>query len=110
MSDILHSRMLPLAGARVLELGAGTALPSILCARDQDVQRIVVTDYDEASLLQRMRENVEANTFSDKRLRVRGHTWGVNVDDLRDEMGKPSISNTQAENDTADVILLADCL
>ncbi|CEH12333.1 Predicted methyltransferase [Ceraceosorus bombacis] len=109
MSDIIHSGILPLHGNRILELGAGTGLPSILCAAQPNVQRVVVTDYDEPTLLHRLKENVMSNPGIGNKIRVRGHAWGVNVDDLRDEMGR-ALSHSAAENDKADVILLADCL
>jgi nicotinamide N-methyltransferase len=72
---------------RVLELGAGTGLPS-LCAVLAGARAVVVTDYDSPELIARLRTNVYANVpeplaAERGRVRVAGHTWGrADAEDL----------------------------
>jgi nicotinamide N-methyltransferase len=61
-------------GKRVLELGAGGALPSIACAlAGADV---VATDYADASLVSNIAFNASANGAD---LAAVGHTWGTDI-------------------------------
>jgi nicotinamide N-methyltransferase len=56
---IIYNRDLSLC--RVLELGAGGALPSIV-AHLQGASKVVITDYPDADLVENMTYNVKANT------------------------------------------------
>jgi nicotinamide N-methyltransferase len=57
-------------GNSVLELGAGAGLPSIIAAL-AGAQRVVVTDYPDASLVENLRYNVDMNVPEDRRGRIR---------------------------------------
>lgn len=67
----------------VLELGAGTALPSVLAAL-LGARRVVVTDYPAPAIMSVLRENVAHNTRSVLSptgsvaldIHVEGHAWG----------------------------------
>merc|ERR1712071_181950 len=93
-----------------IELGAGTALPSLVCLYRQS-QLSIITDYPEESVLTALRETVgwnwngiinllhnqEGTHPSEKQARRRvgviGHEWGVNVDQVR-KLGYQLISKT----------------
>ncbi|KAH6669156.1 hypothetical protein F5X68DRAFT_159680 [Plectosphaerella plurivora] len=73
-------------GAAVIELGAGTALPSILAAL-VGASRVVATDYPAPAIIDTLRENVARNTTSDRcppgreptprsAISIEGHAWG----------------------------------
>ena len=65
----LYSNPSHIRGRRVLELGAGTALPSLLCARHLDVDLMLATDANETAVakLQEAEPRVNASvvTFDD---------------------------------------------
>ncbi|EGN96839.1 hypothetical protein SERLA73DRAFT_170214 [Serpula lacrymans var. lacrymans S7.3] len=91
---------------RVLELGAGAGLPSILISRVYQDALVTVSDYPDDSLIQTLLENVERNDVSD-RCRVVPYAWGTDISRL--------ISNNRTpgyEDDTHlfDVIIAADTL
>jgi predicted nicotinamide N-methyase len=93
-------------GKRVLELGAGTGLASIV-AGVKGAREVVVSDYPAKEVLANIRTNVENNVVSRKakgeggigEVRVEGHEWGV-LDDAFSVANKESFSR----------ILVADCL
>ncbi|KAK4241125.1 hypothetical protein C8A03DRAFT_30730 [Achaetomium macrosporum] len=95
------------AGLKTLELGAGTALPSIMAGL-LGAQRVVVTDYPAPAVLKTLRENVAATVqarfapagrFAVEEVLVEGHGWG--------ELETP----LARENRHAfDRVLAADCL
>ncbi|KYK59642.1 nicotinamide N-methyltransferase [Drechmeria coniospora] len=96
-------------GQAVLELGAGTALPSIM-AGILGARRVVVTDYPAPPILSSLRSNVEHNirpSFAPAgssatpaaSILVQGHSWG----ELSDAF---CLSNRHA----FDRIFVADCL
>ncbi|WVQ79798.1 hypothetical protein IAT38_001898 [Cryptococcus sp. DSM 104549] len=62
---------------RVLELGAGAGLPSIVCTLAGS-EKVVVTDYPDEGLLENLRYNVEMNVEEEGRegIVVDGHLWG----------------------------------
>ena len=94
-------------GLRTVELGAGTALPSIMAAL-LGARHILVTDYPAPPVMETLRQNVEANTqpalspFLCRELesvRVDGHSWG--------ELSTPlALENRHA----FDRVFVADCL
>ncbi|KAK4453132.1 hypothetical protein QBC34DRAFT_446525 [Podospora aff. communis PSN243] len=101
------------AGLDTFELGAGTALPSLMSAL-LGARRVVVTDYPAPVILKTLRDNVAANShpsFSPKGyiiatsenggggLEVEGHSWG--------EFDGPL---AQANRHAFDRVFVADCL
>ena len=60
---------------RVLELGAGAGLPSILISRCYNHVDVFVSDYPDDELIRSLRTNVETNGVSNK-CRVIPHAWG----------------------------------
>lgn len=60
-------------GKAVCELGAGTGLPSLVCAR-LGARKIVVTDYPDEGILTTLKENAEGQRETD--IRVEGLMWG----------------------------------
>ncbi|PPQ94913.1 hypothetical protein CVT25_004399, partial [Psilocybe cyanescens] len=68
----------------VLELGAGGALPSIVTAKN-GAQKVVVTDYPDASLADNMTYNIAENVGDESpRVDVQGYIWGRPVGPLLD--------------------------
>ncbi|PNH53054.1 hypothetical protein VD0003_g4343 [Verticillium dahliae] len=93
-------------GLATLELGAGTALPSLLAAL-LSARRVVVTDYPAASVLETLRANVtlgavpaaSPTSIVAPEVTVEGHAWG----DLTTPL---AVSSAHA----FDRLLMADCL
>ncbi|KAK0626462.1 nicotinamide N-methyltransferase [Immersiella caudata] len=101
------------AGLDTFELGAGTALPSLMSAL-LGSRRVVVTDYPAPVILKTLRHNVAANSqpsFSPKGhivaasenggggIEVEGHSWG--------EFNRPL---ARANKHAFDRVFVADCL
>ncbi|WFC98804.1 nicotinamide N-methyltransferase [Malassezia yamatoensis] len=106
LADAIYANYFPLSGQNVLELGAGSGLPSLTAAVCTDAKKIVVTDYDDASILAALRANLE-KVRKQNSLRapivVAPHTWGSSIDDVADLLS----ARTPVLFDT---ILLADCV
>lgn len=60
-------------GKSVCELGAGTGLPSLVCAR-LGAQQVVVTDYPDEGILRTLKENAQSQ--KEETIRVEGLMWG----------------------------------
>jgi nicotinamide N-methyltransferase len=75
-------------GNSVLELGAGAGLPSIIAAL-AGAQRVVVTDYPDASLVENLRYNVDMNVPEDRRGRITEAVSNGVVSRLPLSEGKP---------------------
>jgi predicted nicotinamide N-methyase len=78
-THLASSKPSPLAGATVLELGAGTGLPGIAAVACLGAARCVLTDV--RPLLPGLRANAEANGLDTAQADVRELRWG-NEDDL----------------------------
>ncbi|KAG7289458.1 hypothetical protein NEMBOFW57_005829 [Staphylotrichum longicolle] len=95
------------SGLKTIELGAGTALPSIMAGL-LGARRVVATDYPAPPVLKTLEENVKAGVqaknaprgrFAVEEVLVAGHGWG----DLEGPLAR--------ENERAfDRVLAADCL
>lgn len=100
-------------GLATFELGAGTALPSIMSTL-LGARRVVVTDYPALDILKTLRHNVSVNTqppFSPsgrivaavenggKGIEVEGHSWG-----------EFNTALAQANKNAFDRVFVADCL
>ncbi|GAO13226.1 hypothetical protein UVI_02025740 [Ustilaginoidea virens] len=100
------------AGKSVLELGAGTALPSIMAGL-LGAQRVAVTDYPAPAVLKTLEGNVGRNVRADRSpagchatpassVVVQGHAWG--------ELTGPRESICQSGRHAFDRVVAADCL
>jgi nicotinamide N-methyltransferase len=107
LADAIARGTLDVREKRVLELGAGTALPGIAAAL-AGARSAVITDYDAADLTRRLRENVRTNMpqalLAERgRVLAMGHTWGTDAEDV---LYEPA---ARAER-PFDVVLCADLL
>lgn len=100
MSDALLCGAFATAQCHVLELGAGTGLPSITACQVGAARTVVCSDYDEPELVRALTANVRANTLPQS-CKVVGHVWGTNADELLEALPGGA---------RFDVVLLADCL
>eukprot|EP00741_Cyanophora_paradoxa_P016638 tig00000198_g16067.t1 len=98
-----------LKGQRVLELGCGAGVPSLVAALN-GAEQVVMTDYPEEKLLENLRTNARRNLpaelLDSGRVRVMGHLWGKNTEELMDalrEGGAPAGSKF-------DLIILSDLI
>ena len=69
LSDYLLRNPTIYQSRRILELGAGAGLPSLVSAVS-GADTIVVTDYPDQQLVENLRWNVECNVNEDTRRRV----------------------------------------
>ncbi|EFX04502.1 nicotinamide n-methyltransferase [Grosmannia clavigera kw1407] len=112
-------------GRTVLELGAGAALPGIVCGLVLGARRVVVTDYPDPDLVATMRKNIaeaEAGLSAQPATQTTGQTayagsgtivadgyvWGADPTPILahlNDLGNPDGSSTRY-----DVMLLADLL
>lgn len=94
-------------GLETLELGAGTALPSIMAGL-LGARRVVVTDYPAEPVLRTLRTNVARNiqpplspspelTTPTSSIVVEGHSWG-------------EVSDSSSSRHAFDRVMVADCL
>ncbi|OCF75942.1 nicotinamide N-methyltransferase [Kwoniella mangroviensis CBS 8886] len=84
---------------RILELGAGAALPSIACTL-AGARQVVITDYPDNDLVENMRFNVDVNIPGDLRgnVDVVGHLWGHDVKHLM----------ARTDNEGYELLILSD--
>ena len=72
-------------GKKVLELGSGTALPGLLCAKFGAEKVFLSDDAWQEDTLKNIREAVKINNFSDsEKVSVEGLTWGDYTEELFD--------------------------
>ncbi|WOO77021.1 Protein N-terminal and lysine N-methyltransferase EFM7 [Vanrija pseudolonga] len=96
-----------LRGKRVLELGAGGALPSVAAAL-AGAECVVATDYADAALMENIDVNFERNLPSAVRgnaLAV-GHTWGHDVAPLL----AAGAAGSSAADGRYDLVILSDLM
>lgn len=89
----------------MLELGAGSGLPSLVCAIN-GAKQVVVTDYPDADLVENLRYNVSHCTLLPNTLNidVEGHLWGASTEKLTAHL--PKDRNPSG----FDILILADLL
>lgn len=108
MSDALVSSAFSTTNRSILELGAGTGLPSITAALVGNPSVVVASDYDEPLLVKELNQNVVRNMAAtadqEKRnsIKVVGHIWGKNTEQVLDCLPRGV--------QMFDSVLLADCL
>lgn len=81
----------------VVELGAGAAVPSIVCDVILNCRKVIATDYPDEKVLQAMEENSQRNGC--KNLQVMGYAWGTSCENLFISIGG-----------SVDILLAADTL
>lgn len=103
------------SGKSVLELGAGTALPSLICALS-NASRVVITDHPNSPSIttDAIVSNVQDNLFSKgtpaktaAKVDVRGYVWGEPTFWSPSKYGHP-LPDTETER--FDRLLICDCL
>ncbi|OCK77194.1 hypothetical protein K432DRAFT_407540 [Lepidopterella palustris CBS 459.81] len=89
----------------VLELGAGSGLPSLVCAINGAAQ-VVVTDYPDAELVENLQYNISHCSLlpSDGNIEVEGYLWGAPIEKLAVHLSKANSFKG------FDVVILADLL
>jgi len=95
---------------KTVELGAGTALPSLV-ALAFGSQLSVITDYPDEEVLQSLKETVGYNWETCGRpigrVEVVGHGWGEPVDEITQTVSKLS---SDRNNGYFDLAILSECL
>ncbi|TKA83359.1 hypothetical protein B0A55_01023 [Friedmanniomyces simplex] len=88
---------------RVLELGAGAGLPSLVSVLNE-ATCVVVTDYPDAELIENLRTNIEQNCREGHCIHAEGYLWGADT--------TPLTSYLPEDKGPAgfDVLILADLL
>lgn len=129
-ADSIALGQLDVRGRRVLELGAGTGIPGLLCAREGAEQvgpcigsprsalelirrriQVVLSDFDDAELVKNLQANIVRGLPDQSELQakvhVAGHSWGDSCDKLQ-QFASPSL-NSDPSPRRADVLTrLAD--
>lgn len=89
-------------GKVVLELGAGAGLPSLICVKE-GAEKVVVTDYPDAELIENLQYNIEHITSQQQnQIVAKGYLWGNDVQPLLEEL--------DASEQSFDILILADIL
>ncbi|EEB06381.1 nicotinamide N-methyltransferase Nnt1 [Schizosaccharomyces japonicus yFS275] len=100
LADYIDQHPEVVSGKKVLELGAGAGLPSIIAALN-GAKSVVCTDYPDNPLIDNIKYNVQQFPQIVDRTNVRGFLWGADITPLREAAGLPADSGF-------DVILLSD--
>lgn len=95
-------------GKRVLELGAASSLPSLICALN-GASKVVSTDYPDADLISHIEWSfqnlVDHGHITKESYDVKGYIWGNN---LAEVVYSDSNRDTIDEEDKFDLIILSD--
>lgn len=105
MADALFAGAFDVRDRAVIELGAGTALPSLTAAICGGARCVAATDYDNDTLIAALRHNTRRNLESHGAhapFVAMGQTWGRSCEDVLDWLPRSST--------LYDVVLLADCM
>eukprot|EP00771_Trimastix_marina_P002443 gnl/Trimastix_PCT/3574.p3 GENE.gnl/Trimastix_PCT/3574~~gnl/Trimastix_PCT/3574.p3 ORF type:complete len:216 (-),score=20.12 gnl/Trimastix_PCT/3574:1001-1648(-) len=80
MVDLFESSDYAMQGKSVIELGAGAAVPSLICAL-RGASKVVITDYPEEALLDNIRYNVRKNlgTECPPGVSIEPYLWGTDT-------------------------------
>jgi nicotinamide N-methyltransferase len=140
MADLVAQGVIDCRGKRVLEVGAGAGLPSIVSAY-AGAALVVATDYPEETVIDALRDNVRGNTTGPVApcsgggdgkggeetatlcdTHILGHGWGTDASPLlsllppereeEEEEEEDSIRGNSSSSSSHgfDVVLAADCL
>eukprot|EP00123_Amoebidium_parasiticum_P020832 comp57276_c0_seq1/m.47803 comp57276_c0_seq1/g.47803 ORF comp57276_c0_seq1/g.47803 comp57276_c0_seq1/m.47803 type:complete len:330 (-) comp57276_c0_seq1:63-1052(-) len=106
LGDYLAEDKVSCANERVLELGAGSGLPSLMAVL-KGAESVVITDYPEPAVIANLRENAERNlpaVFRGK-WAVEEHCWGESVETLLNAALQPGRVERRFDS-----VYVADCL
>ncbi|RKP27271.1 putative methyltransferase-domain-containing protein [Syncephalis pseudoplumigaleata] len=95
-------------GRRVLELGAGAGLPGLVTAL-HGAQRVLLTDYPDADLLDNLTMNaksVASDAYDAGHLAVQGYLWGADTRSLVAAVNE----HDAVEAGTFDLVILSDLI
>ncbi|WFD17797.1 nicotinamide N-methyltransferase [Malassezia caprae] len=111
LADAIFAGLVPVDDQWVLELGAGTGLPALAASLTRHPRKVVVTDYDDAAIVQALRTNAAACAAANPQrkmalLTVAGHSWGHRIDDVLDLLP----CTPKEPSPRFGVLLLADCV
>jgi nicotinamide N-methyltransferase len=102
---------------RVLELGAGAGLPSLVCALRGNARTVVVTDYPEPALIENLRLNVEeAQKMMTQEhpkcdIIAQGYLWGADTGPLLEHLDHGgAVSSLPEGGNKFDLLILGDLL
>ena len=110
LAEYLDANKHLIQGKRVLELGAGAGLPSMISALN-GAKRVITTDYPDKPLIDRLRHNIDQNLTGEysNRVDVQGYLWGSDPAPLL-----KSICSTEEDiedsEDKFDVIIMCDLI
>lgn len=114
ISSYLESHPELVRGKKVLELGAGAGLPSLVCAH-LEAKCVVVTDYPDAALIENLKRNIESFKNEIKETKkvddvkssivVEGHCWGEDCQNILNH-----VEAFDGEKPGFDILVLADLL
>ncbi|KAK0238034.1 hypothetical protein EDD85DRAFT_832713 [Armillaria nabsnona] len=106
LAERIERALIPVQGRRVVELGAGCALPSLLMsALAQPPSLVVVTDYPDDVIMKNLKENVNRNRSHVSYGCItccQGYEWGTDAHSL--------LSLTGSEVMGYDIVILSDLL
>ncbi|GLB42338.1 putative lysine methyltransferase [Lyophyllum shimeji] len=109
LAERIERGLLPVRNSTVIELGAGTGLPSLLMASiPQHPSLVVVTDYPDEHILGNLRKNVDHNRRSFQpgcNVQCAGFEWGTDAGPLLKMLPAEDESNRGY-----DVMILSDLL
>lgn len=105
-ADYLDQHPELIENKRCLELGAGAALPSLICGLNNPA-KVVVTDYPDLDLLHNIQYNIDhCQGLSPGVVEAKGLIWGNDKSGLYDQENKKTI----AEEEKFDLIILLDLI
>lgn len=101
MSDYVDAPEFKVEDKNVLELGAGVALPSLICVLNK-ARHVVATDYPDHDLIENIAFNIDNNIPLELRSRARsaGFLWGTDIKPLLELAGGSKF----------DVVILSDVI
>ncbi|KAK6458954.1 putative methyltransferase-domain-containing protein [Scheffersomyces xylosifermentans] len=106
-ADYLDAHAEFVKGKKILELGAASGLPGIICALNE-AKQVVSTDYPDADLLSHIQYNFDvlekSGDISKDSYEVQGYIWGNDVKPLMHVQENEEIK----EDDKFDFIILSD--
>jgi len=111
IADMISRGEPPVAGKRVLEFGAGAAVPSVVAALC-GACHVSVTDFPEEPLLEPIRRNISENISDESvrsRVSVHGFLWGSDPTELLN-VGINESGVVDDEEKKYDLLLMGDLL